>query len=161
MTETKGIDLANELTTPCIEWQKYRNADGYGQVWHKGKKRLAHRLAYCQAHGLDIDDIDGQVVRHRCDNPGCVNPDHLEIGTHADNVHDKVERGRAPKGEEHRNAKLTEEVVLDILAKCVPGCREYGYSALARKYGVHRTLISQIVNREIWTHVSDDQAPAQ
>lgn len=68
--------------------------NGYGVAWFAGKYIGAHRLAYCQHHGLIPADIAGQVVRHRCDNRACVNPHHLELGTHADNMQDMVDRGR-------------------------------------------------------------------
>lgn len=93
----------------CIEWTKYRLPFGYGQTTHRGKVRLAHRVAYIEAHGLELDDISGMVVMHRCDNPGCVNPDHLELGTRADNNRDMAAKGRGnhqkkthcPRGHEY------------------------------------------------------------
>ena len=80
--------------TSCIEFAGYRDRDGYGRKSRHGKMRYAHRLAYVDKHGLTLDDIDGQVVRHTCDNPPCVNPDHLLLGTQQDNVNDKMTRGR-------------------------------------------------------------------
>jgi hypothetical protein len=76
----------------CWIWQGNRDRKGYGRISVKGRTTSTHRLAYRLAHGGDIPD--GLVVRHRCDNPPCVNPDHLEIGTPADNSRDMVERGR-------------------------------------------------------------------
>lgn len=75
----------------CIEWQGSRNRNGYGSVRAEGRTWLAHRWAWVQVHG---PIPEGLVVRHRCDNPPCVNVEHLEIGTHADNMRDAVERGR-------------------------------------------------------------------
>lgn len=145
--------IANPLVGNCMEWERYRLPDGYGQKWHNGKVVLAHRLAYCQHHGLELSDIEGQVVRHRCDSPSCVNPEHLELGTHADNVRDRQERGRSARGTAHGLAKLTAEQVLAIREEYVAGCRKHGGVALARKYGVSQQIISSVVNRKIWTHI--------
>ena len=81
------------METPCIEWQGYCQEDGYGYVGKDGRYWLAHRLAWTEAYG---PIPDGQVVRHRCDNPPCVRLDHLELGTQADNVRDRDTRGAGP-----------------------------------------------------------------
>lgn len=78
--------------TECWNWTKYRSRAEYGVVWHNGKHVFAHRVAYELANGTKI--LEGLVVRHKCDNPPCVNPAHLETGTPADNVQDMMERGR-------------------------------------------------------------------
>lgn len=80
----------------CWIWWGYINRGGYGRLLHKetdGRmKTLAHRTSWEMANDEKIPD--GWVVRHTCDTPACVNPAHLEIGTHADNVQDQIERGR-------------------------------------------------------------------
>ncbi|CAM5418214.1 hypothetical protein SAVIM338S_02270 [Streptomyces avidinii] len=76
----------------CIEWPKSLNNRGYGLVSRGGKNLLAHRWYYQLANGPITNK---QFVRHRCDNPPCVNVLHLEIGTHKQNMRDKAERGRA------------------------------------------------------------------
>lgn len=68
---------------------------GYGNILHRGKVMLTHRVAYELAHGVELE---GMVVCHKCDNPPCINPEHLFLGTHADNVHDKMEKGRQTRG---------------------------------------------------------------
>ena len=102
------------LKSECSEHQFKCRGAGYGYLQHRGKQVLAHRLAYCQANGLDISDIDAQVVRHKCDNPKCVNPEHLELGTQADNIADMHSRGRGLKGEMIGNSKLTDEQAEEI-----------------------------------------------
>ena len=80
----------------CIEWTGSVDRDGYGKLekWHNGKRvQFAHRWAYIQAHG---DIPEGMCVRHKCDNRPCINPDHLEVGTHADNMQDRLARGNHP-----------------------------------------------------------------
>src|SRR5262245_2534708 len=83
--------------TPCWEWTGAKHVFGYGQIggpeW--GTPLLAHRVAYAFAHG---PIPKGKVVRHKCDNPGCVNPYHLELGTSRDNARDAWRRGRGRFG---------------------------------------------------------------
>ena len=78
--------------TDCLEWQKYKNTSGYGTIKVDGQMLLAHRVAY----SFFIGPIpQGMCVLHSCDNPKCVNPKHLWLGTNYDNVQDKVKKGRA------------------------------------------------------------------
>jgi hypothetical protein len=76
--------------SPCIEFDGYRTPLGYGRKWHAGAMWLAHRLALLELYV----PIAGMVVMHRCDNPPCVNPDHLTVGTVADNNADMDAKGR-------------------------------------------------------------------
>lgn len=132
--------------TGCWEWNKDWKRGGYGLLWHDGKNRQAHRVSYAAFSG---PIPDGMVVRHTCDNPGCINPDHLVVGTIADNVADREERGRRDvKGEQIGTSKLTETDVLAIRASTLPS------GALARKYGVHPTNIWAIRSGKSWRHLS-------
>lgn len=76
----------------CWEWGGHLDHGGYGILPHKGKRYAAHRISFMLHHG---DIPDGMVVRHRCDNSVCTNPDHLELGTAAQNVQDKIRRERS------------------------------------------------------------------
>lgn len=140
----------------CWLWTAATANKGYGTVRAGGKLRGAHRVAYEAAHGEG--SAAGLVVRHRCDTPACVNPVHLEIGTHADNVRDMMERGRhvAPglKGGANASAKLTEDDVRTIRTAYVRGSRTHGLRALARPLGVDHSLIRKIVRHELWAHVA-------
>lgn len=118
----------------CWLWTGSISLQGYGVASRDGRKVMAHRLAYQAFYG---PIPEGHDIRHRCDNPPCVNPDHLETGTRADNNRDTSLRGR------HGNAKLSNEDVVDI--RWAHGLGATG-SALARGYGVTPTAISQIVN---------------
>lgn len=121
---------------PCLEWSKARDAYGYGATYHNGKVVKAHRLAYCQAHGMDLADIAGQVVRHGCDNPSCVEPTHLSLGSQADNVQDMVERGRHVGSSGARiQRKLTDEQIAEALHS--GGSK----TAAAKRLGVSRAAL--------------------
>jgi len=134
------------MPNSCIEGRGFLNSSGYKQVRVGGKKVLEHRLAYCNDRGLELEDIADKVVRHRCDNPPCCNPDHLELGTVSDNVQDKVGRGRVPNGEGHYKTNLSVDQADYIRAVYVKGCRRCGTRALAKEFGVSQASISRIVN---------------
>lgn len=132
----------------CKEVRGALNAYGYGTLEYKGRSYMAHRLSYCFANGVEHEDIRDLVVRHDCDNPACVNPDHLSIGTVQDNVDDRVRRGRQHdnSGEKNGRSKLTNSQREEIRARYIPRCLVNGQAALAREYGVHQSQISRIVN---------------
>jgi hypothetical protein len=130
----------------CWEWVGGRNS-GYGQIQTKlSSKRGAHQVSY-EAHHGKIPE--GQVVRHTCDNPSCINPDHLILGTQADNVADREARGRRKdiNGEQIGTARLTAEQVLEIRAS------DKSLTQLARQYNVHKTTISLIRSGKSWKHL--------
>lgn len=88
----------------CLEWIRCYNSDGYPRMGWKGSTNgKVHRIVYQLATG---ESIDGLVVRHKCDNPKCINPDHLELGTSVDNVQDRNSRGRTSNhvGQEEQRA---------------------------------------------------------
>ena len=110
-------------------------------------KRLfyAHRFMW---EALNGPVPDGLFVLHRCDVQNCVNPSHLWLGTHAENMADCKSKGRSTAGERDAMAKLIELEVRQILAS------EHKHQELANKYGVSRGTISRIKRRERWTHVA-------
>jgi len=83
----------SELLLPgnCIVWEGYKNKKGYGQVWFNNRQQKAHRVAWIKAYG---DIPNNLYVCHHCDNPSCVNVDHLFLGTQTDNMRDCVQKGR-------------------------------------------------------------------
>ena len=142
------------MTTPCREHTACVNGQGYGVVRHKGKARLAHRVAYCEAHGISLDAIGGKVVRHSCDNPRCIEPEHLVIGTQAENVQDMLDRGRqryvpfaVRSGTENPMSKLDYEKAKTIRLEYSAGTTQ---KELAARFGVSSSLISYVVSNKIW-----------
>jgi hypothetical protein len=92
---------------------------------------------------------NGLHIRHKCDNPLCINPDHLEAGTHYDNMRDMYSRGRAnpPKGESHPHAKLTTDQVLAIRAATGP------YRRVASQYGISKSYVCNLKAHRKWSHL--------
>ena len=135
----------------CWLWTAAQDKDGYGRFRLGDNVVFAHRVAYEAQNGSVSDDI---CVLHNCDNPPCVNPEHLFVGTKADNNHDKRVKGRGrggvSLGEAHGNAKLTNTKVRKIRAECAAGSTQL---CLAEKYSVSKNAISQIVNRRAWQHL--------
>lgn len=142
----------------CWLWTGTTGPNGYGTM-HVGSKSdgtdrnvLTHRLSYQIEHGAVPS---GMHVLHRCDTPKCVNPAHLWAGTHAENMADKVAKGRhrhgTVHGERHHKAKLTEADVQIILE------RRASLSVTARQFGVSRFTISNIRSGKGWAHINAEQ----
>jgi hypothetical protein len=151
MTVTYRLPLAR----PCKLWTGCTDKDGYGRKCHEGCNRFAHRLAYCEAHGLALDDIKGMVIRHKCDVRNCIEPTHLVAGTQADNVQDMVERHRYShsgglKGEAHPRHKLTAEQVQAVKTRLAEG---RSTRAVAAEFGVQQPCIQKIKSGTRWKHL--------
>lgn len=134
----------------CWVWTACRLKSGYGQlVVGKGKREYAHRVSY----RLYVGGIPGGLhVCHRCDNRQCVNPAHLFLGTNADNVRDKVEKGRQARGVTGGMAKLTGADVVAIRERHRSGALQ---RELAVEYAVGQDQISRIVNHQSWAHIPE------
>jgi len=135
-------------TDGCWLWTAATNSDGYG-LWHiAGKTVQAHRASYAYTKG---PIPKGLHVLHSCDNPTCVNPAHLSLGTNQTNVDDSVSKGRNCRGTRNGNSKLTEDQVRQIRARYAAG---ESYPDLGIAFGVTSVLIGQIVRNKIWKHVN-------
>ena len=130
--------------TGCRNWTGCKNGDGYGMISVAGATIKAHRAAY-QAWIGPIPR--GMLVCHKCDNPSCIEPDHLFLGTPAANSDDRNKKGRTPKGSMSGTAKLDEATVAEIL-RC-----EGSTATLAAKYGVGKSTIQNIKSGNGWRHV--------
>ena len=124
----------------CWPWMKRLNHDGYGQFAFKSKPVSAHRMAFLFSGGTIPDDF---LVLHKCDNPACCNPKHLFVGTHADNMADKVSKNRQSRifGEKHPNAKLSNRRVLALKKLRSLGWRQ---TTLAVFFGISRPHVSDV-----------------
>lgn len=138
------------MNTKCIPHEGAQTARGYGCCSYLGRTRPAHRVAYVEENGLDWADIVGLVVMHTCDNPVCVNPDHLRLGTQADNMADMASKGRSTLGSRNPNSRMDEKRVRALRKMHGNGVPQI---ELARKFGIHFTTVCMIVNRKTWQHV--------
>lgn len=122
----------------------------YGLFCWKQKTVKAHRAAWSIYRG---DIPDGLHVLHRCDNPPCVNPDHLFLGTHQDNMRDCSEKGRAtgPRGETARHAKLTAAKVIEM--RRLHERNGVSVQDLVVRFGVHKATVHKILKGNLWRHV--------
>jgi hypothetical protein len=130
----------------CWPWKLKKDRDGYGVLKVDGKNIKAHKVM----HGLFYAHRAGPVVRHLCNNPACVNPNHLCAGTHAENAADRVAAHRSGdlRGERNGRSKLTTAQVIEIRASKAPGAE------LARAYGISKVMACRIRRGAAWAHVS-------
>ncbi len=128
----------------CWLWQGYCNPAGYGQIKIDRRMKGAHRLAYWLSGQGELPP--GAVVRHLCNCPQCVNPAHLAVGSHQDNVRDRVLAGRSATGERNGRSKLTAEAARSIRA----AQGSASASELAARYGVHSRAIYLIWEGRNW-----------
>lgn len=136
-----------DTETGCLLWIGGRFADQYGCLRVNGKARRVHRIAYELAYGEISSELN---VCHRCDNKLCIESTHLFLGTHGENVADRHIKGRDARGEKHGRVKLTTDNVRTIRNRVECGISK---TQLAYEFGVDSSLIRQIVNRKIWTHI--------
>ena len=137
-------------TSGCWEWPhkpEVGQRAGYGQINYEEHHLRAYVLSYRLHHG---DIPNGMVVRHECNNPICVHPNHLLLGTVADNSQDMILAGNSTRGERSHMAKLTEADVVKIRREVAQG---QIYREIAARYGVSRRAISHIANGSTWSHV--------
>ncbi len=158
------LDVILERSTPepntgCWLWAGAVSHNGYGVAWAAGKKVRANRFAWMVAHGPIAETL---VICHRCDQPSCVNPDHLFIGSQGDNVEDMCRKGRSARGdkhgsithpealrraEDHPGSKLTWS---DVAA--IREARRFGQSIreVGRMFGISYSQVSAIATGKCW-----------
>lgn len=133
----------------CWIWKAGKTKKGYGRIRYKGKRYLSHRFSYIQKFGGIPEDI---CVCHRCDNPTCVNPNHLFLGTVQDNNKDRDLKGRqvALSGEKQGSSKLTSRQVLEIRKRRKNGEK---LQDIADDYGITFSCVSVIARGKAWKHL--------
>ena len=134
-------------SSSCWEWTGAKYPDGYGQIMTTPKKyEGSHRDSYKLFKG---EIPAGMCVCHSCDNPGCVNPDHLFLGTHRQNMEDKAAKGRShkPKGQKNGRAKLSPSAVNLIRLAAKRGIHQ---RFLGRWFGVSKSMIGNVMRQENW-----------
>lgn len=139
------VDVREE--DECWEWRGGKDSDGYGGVRVGNRDYRAHRYSWMINYG---DIPKNFLVCHKCDNPPCINPKHLFLGTHKDNVNDMISKGRRiyQKGEERYNSKLTWVKVSEI--RTLVKTTDLSQSKIAKLYNISEALVSGIVNNKTW-----------
>lgn len=146
--KTRLLGHVRVTASGCWEWTGHRNAGGYGTIWSghdTPKMMLAHRASW-RVHVGQIPD--GMDVCHRCDNPPCINPEHLFAGTVSANIKDCAEKGRwgpprTGSGERHPNAKISDADVLAIRRLRAAGLKQ---KDIAAQYRIAQSRVSQLTS---------------
>ncbi|EIB9142686.1 HNH endonuclease [Salmonella enterica] len=144
--DINSVYVPENMETECHIWMAGKSCRGYGRISVNGKVVKAHRLSYEFRKGIIPE---GKVVIHLCDNPSCVNPDHLAVGTVSDNNADMRHKGRAKyqTGEQNGNSKLTNDKIFDI-RRDIRSNR-----IIAKEYNISHTHVGLIKNKKIWKHL--------
>ncbi|MEK4185654.1 HNH endonuclease signature motif containing protein [Paenibacillus sp. FSL L8-0494] len=124
------------------------NGDGYSYFYRNSRHQRVHRFIYEECYGEIPDEL---VVRHKCDNPSCINPEHLELGTKSENSHDSIDRGRNAFGEKNGMSKITNKE-----AGMIKKMLSIGMSTndIAHKMNVTYHIVYKIKIGQTWTHVN-------
>lgn len=131
----------------CWKWAGGRDKDGYGRFFWDYRMRVAHRFSY-ELHYGPIQHR--KIICHHCDNPSCVNPKHLFVGSYQENSQDMVDKKRSAKGEYHGMSKLTRENVIKIRKQYISGETQ---TAIAKELGISQTTVSRAILKQTWKHV--------
>ena len=134
--------IINEITN-CWQWQGNKNVKGYGQFWFDGDTKGAHRFAYLRFNGIIKK---GLFVLHKCDNPGCVNPNHLFLGTQKQNMEDKVYKNRHKTGKQSLSTAIKNELVNRR-------CEGEKISILAKEYNLNYDSLFMFFKRRKLTNI--------
>lgn len=145
------------MNTPCVEHDQKGDANGYGRTKYNGRNYGAHVVALIKATG---ELPNGRVAMHACDNPRCINEDHLSWGTYSQNNLDSIAKGRmrpnppAPRyGFAHHAAKIDRETADLIKSLYVRRSKEFGTVALARRFGIAQSQAHLAITGKHWSQL--------
>jgi hypothetical protein len=141
-------ELTDRGCWECTSHKKDKN--GYPIMWRGNEQRMARNFYTHYIGPIPTDTL----VCHKCDNPACINPEHLFLGTNAENTRDKVLKGRQAKGMSHGNHILNDAIVLDMRRLWRTGWTQ---TAIASKYGVTIASVNYIVRRIQWAHIPPEE----
>ena len=150
-------EKVKRLPSGCWEWTAQKTRGGYGRIKIDGKQCVASRVAWTFAHG---SIPRGMFVCHHCDNPPCVRPGHLFVGTPNDNMQDSIHKGRSNPGqlgEAHHAARLTNDDVIEIRRSRASGEL---LRCIASRFGMSITQIHKIATGARWGHLPSELATA-
>ena len=147
--EQRFVSKLDKISSPkgCWLWTACKNKGGYGVFRLNKKTYLAHRVAFEMWKNAISDRLD---TRHKCDEPSCCNPEHLETGTRIENMNDMKERNRQKYGERHWRAKLTEDDVREIKIMLGFGIMS---TELAKRFKISPAGIGDIKTGKNWKHI--------
>lgn len=146
------------LGTACWLWTGQMFADGYGRFRNHRAHRVAWEIAHGQIPQRSNADAHGTCVCHRCDNPRCVRPDHLFLGTHQDNMRDMAAKHRAAFGERSGRSIFTS---IDVWLIRLAASRGAKYTEIAAWYGVSKEAIRHVASGSRWTQASGPRCGAR
>ena len=139
-----------EKLDDCWIWFGTKDKDGYGKIKINRKTLRAHRVIFSLFHdGMDLQP--NQLLCHTCDNPSCVNPNHLFIGTEQDNSNDMVKKGRSVRGEQSPFSKLQKDDILQIFDMFIN--QKMTPTSISKFYNVSETCIRLVLERKSWRFV--------
>jgi HNH endonuclease len=145
------IAITAKATNKCIEWPFAQDGHGYGVIHDIRQKRIrkAYAVSFELHNGISVSE--GMEVCHNCpdgDNKLCINPRHLFMGTHQNNMQDAADKGLMAKGTEMPNAKLNDDKIRQI--RSIQGITN---TEIARRFGIAHQYVTKILRREVWKHV--------
>lgn len=147
-SKARKIDF--EVRNGCFEITSHKlDSNGYAETMIRGRTTKIHRHVYEQCFGKIPA---GLVIRHKCDNRACINPEHLEVGTHRENIGDMISRNRQAKGSRKPFSKLTEADVIEIKSLLSKGMTN---RSIAGIYSIDESVISEIKHKKAWKHVKE------
>lgn len=142
-----GKYIQKNISNGCWEWTGSKTKDGYGKSWFRGKTIRAHRLSFLSHKKEEIPE--GYLILHKCDNPICINPDHLFCGTPSENTIDMYKKGRGVnnRGENCGTSKLNKKEIEEIKKQWLSGESQ---GIIAKRYKITQSNVSRIVNEKTW-----------